>query len=119
MRLLSFLLGRLFRKMLWVEPEPRDTLDDFLAKIAVPMTDNFGNTSIAQHVEKLLGDITETIKILKLKAEDADELRWWEKGYQVTVGFSEEIIGVVKSHWSIACYHHSRGFWTTLTEEEP
>ena len=37
----------------------------------------------------------------------------------MAVGFADEIVGVVKSHWSIACYHHSRGFWITLTEEEP
>ena len=105
--------------MLWVEPEPRDTLDDFMAKIAIPLTDHLSSSPVAQNIGKFLVDLTDTIEVIRLKAEDADELRWWEKGYMITVGFASEIIGDVESHWSTACYHHSRGFWTTLTEEEP
>ena len=59
--LISFLIGRLFRKMLWVEPEPRDTLDDFLAKIAIPINDNISNTKVAQGIQEFLSGLVKTL----------------------------------------------------------
>ena len=81
MTLLSFLLGRLFRKMLWVEPEPRDTLDDFMAKIAIPLTDHLRSSPIAQNIGRFLVDLTDTIEVIRLKAEEADEINWLDKVY--------------------------------------
>ena len=50
--------------MLWCEPEPRDTLDDFLAKIALPLSDHFSNSNMAHNLEKFLGGFTETIEMI-------------------------------------------------------
>ena len=41
------------------------------------------------------------------------------KIYHVTVGFADEIVGDIRSHWSIACYKYSREFYDTATIEEP
>ena len=51
--------------MLWVEPEPRDTLDDFMAKIAIPLTDHLSHSEFAENAKRLLGNIHQTMIILQ------------------------------------------------------